>query len=194
MRYKCLLLLILLFSHDVQAMDTIDPELRSALEQAIADKHSFKDRFDAEVWLLDMSTRLDHLARRSPRLQHHLSNYENRMTMLRSIHAEARRAGLPPGLVMALIEVESTFDQFAISRSGAQGLMQIMPFWLKELKAEDDNLFKLSTNLRMGCTILKYYLDREKGNLIRGLARYNGSLGKTDYPNKVLKARKDHWY
>jgi soluble lytic murein transglycosylase-like protein len=107
---------------------------------------------------------------------------------------EASRAKLPPELVLAVIQVESNFDRFAISEAGARGLMQVMPFWLKELGRPDDNLFDAQTNLRFGCTILRYYLDREKGNRVRALARYNGSIGSFRYPNLVFAALRDKWY
>jgi soluble lytic murein transglycosylase-like protein len=161
-----------------------DPELRQRLILAIEQADSFGDRFEAEVWLLDMSTRL----------QKRVPNSEHRLHLLRNIHREANRADLAPELVLAVIDIESRFDRFAISRSGAQGLMQIMPFWLNEIGHPEDNLMDVHTNLRMGCTILRYYLDKEKGNLRRALARYNGSLGSWRYPDKVLKALSDHWF
>ncbi|HED36148.1 MAG TPA: lytic transglycosylase domain-containing protein [Gammaproteobacteria bacterium] len=162
----------------------VDPELRNRLIAAIEQSSSFDDRFHAEVWLLDMSTRL------SIRVE----DTETRLRLLRSIHREASRAKLPPELVIALIDIESRFDRFAISRVGAQGLMQIMPFWLKEIGHEDDNLMDIDTNLRMGCTILRFYLDKEKGNLRRALARYNGSLGSWVYPDKVMSVLSRRWY
>ena len=110
------------------------------------------------------------------------------------MHAEATRANLEPELVLAVVDVESRFDRFAISRVGARGLMQIMPFWRKEIGRSDDNLFHVKTNLRYGCTILRYYLDAESGNLARALARYNGSLGRRDYPSRVFQALNTHWY
>ena len=161
-----------------------DPELRQRLITAIEQADSFDDRFDAEVWLLDMSTRLEP---RLPDMQH-------RLHLLRNIHREANRVELPPELVLAVIDIESRFDRFAISRSGAQGLMQVMPFWLDEIGHPDDNLMDINTNLRMGCTILKYYLDKEQGNLRRALARYNGSLGSWKYPDKVLQVLSEHWF
>ena len=161
-----------------------DPELRQRLIQAINASNSFKDRFDAEVWLLDMSSRL----------KNRISDTKTRLNLLRKIHSEASRAGLHPELVLAVIDIESRFDRFAISRSGAQGLMQVMPFWLNEIGHPDDNLMDVSTNLRMGCTILKYYLDKEKGDLKRALARYNGSLGSNKYPNKILDVLHRVWY
>ncbi len=114
--------------------------------------------------------------------------------MLRAIHYEASRADLPPEQVLAVIQVESYFDRWAISVDGAQGLMQIMQFWLDEIGRPNDNLFHAQTNLRMGCTILKYYLDMERGGLTRALGRYNGSLGKFKYPNKVFEALRTRWY
>jgi len=160
-----------------------DPELLNILSQAVTDAQSFEDRFDAEVWLMDMSSRL---AKKVP--DHH-----KRIELLKLIHNEARRAELEPELVLAVIEVESSFDRWAISSAGARGLMQIMPFWLDELGRPDDNLFEVATNLRYGCTILRHYLDREKGHLSRALARYNGSLGSFRYPNKIFKALRERW-
>lgn len=184
---RLLLLLLSLLLPGVAAADASaapDPALRELLRAAISDSTSFRDRFDAEVWLTDMSGRL---AARMP-------DPGRRLQLLRLVHAEARRADLDPELVLAVIQVESNFDRFAISRSGAQGLMQVMPFWLKEIGHPDDNLFQPRTNLRLGCTILRYYLDKEKGNLPRALARYNGSLGRLAYPMKVFDALRTRWY
>ena len=159
-------------------------ELRLLLQQAIKDSESFADRFDAEVWLIDMSNRL----------KKKIKQPEKRLKLLRQIHHEASRANLHPELVLAVIDVESNFDRYAISTAGAQGLMQVMPFWLKEIGQPRDSLFNVRTNLRMGCTILKYYLEKEKGDLTRALARYNGSLGRYKYPNKVFKRLNNRWY
>ena len=161
-----------------------DPELRRLLQEAIVSDIGFSDRFDAEVWLLDMSSRLE------PFIQ----DPESRITLLKQLHYEATRVNLPPELVLAVIEVESHFDQYAISVSGARGLMQIMPFWLDEIAISDKNLFLVRTNLRMGCTILRYYMDIESDDLTRALARYNGSLGKPDYPNKIIGALNERWF
>ena len=166
---------------DVQ---TIDPRLRLLLTQAINSSESFDDRFHAEVWLVDMSSRL----------QRYVKDEKTRLAMLKQIHLEAARSELQPELVLALIEVESHFDSYAISKSGAQGMMQIMPFWLDEIGHPDDNLIDMKTNLRMGCTILKYYMDMEKNDLHKALARYNGSAGSKIYSNKVLTALQKHWY
>ena len=160
-----------------------DPELRKLLAKAIASADSFSDRFDAEVWLVDMSKRLEKF----------IEDKKHRLNLLRNIHREASRAKLVPELVLAVIEIESRFDHFAISRSGAQGLMQVMPFWLKEIGHPNDNLVDINTNLRMGCTILKYYMDMEKNDLHNALARYNGSYGSRKYSNKVLDALRINW-
>ncbi len=159
-------------------------ELRDFLKQAIANASSFKDRFDAEVWLFDMSGRMTR----------YMEDPQERLNFLRSVHREASAAGLSPELVLALIEVESYFDRFAVSRVGAQGLMQVMPFWKKEIGRPDDNLTNADTNLRYGCHILQFYLQKEKGNLHRALARYNGSLGKNWYPERVFDRWRRHWY
>ncbi len=161
-----------------------DPVLAARLKEAVEDATSFGDRFDAQVWLLDMSRRL------AP----YVPDVEERLSILEGVHREASRAALPPELVLAVIHVESRFDRFAISRAGARGLMQIMPFWLDEIGHPEDNLFVIETNLRMGCTILRYYLDMEDGHLARALARYNGSLGRPVYPRLVFAALKRHWY
>ena len=168
--------------HPVHA--TSNPELRQLLKEAIESDSGFEDRFDAQVWLLDMSNRLEAF----------VPNLRTRINMLKQIHYEARRVDIEPELVLAVIEVESHFDEYAISVSGARGLMQVMPFWLNEIGISDQNLFKIRTNLRMGCTILRYYIDMEPHDLGRALARYNGSLGKTVYPNKVVKALHKNWF
>ena len=187
---SCLLVLAcccLLTSSPLFAKETaFDSELRNLLINAINDSESFQDRFDAEVWLLDMSQRLQRRVRKQDK--------KTQLRLLKLIHAEAIRAELAPELVLAVIEVESNFDRWALSHAGAQGLMQVMPFWLKEIGKPGDNLFHVQTNLRLGCTILKYYLDKENGDLTRGLARYNGSLGRNVYPNKVFNALRERWY
>ncbi|MEA5444776.1 lytic transglycosylase domain-containing protein [Gammaproteobacteria bacterium AB-CW1] len=167
-----------------EAEDSVDPDLRDALKEAVEQSNSFNDRFEAEVWLMDMSSRLERW----------VPDRDKRLRILRKVHAEARMADLEPELVLAVIHVESRFDRFAISRVGARGMMQIMPFWLEEIGRPEDNLFDLQTNLRYGVTILRYYLDKENGNLSRALARYNGSLGSMRYPSLVYTALAEHWY
>ena len=159
-------------------------EMRVFLKAAIDKSDSFADRFDAEVWLLDMSTRLAPF----------VPNPEERLDLLRAIHREAKRAQLKPDLVLALINVESKFDRFAVSRAGAQGLMQVMPFWKNDIGHPEDNLTDINTNLRYGCQILKYYMQKENGSWMNALARYNGSYGKLWYPARVMDAWHDRWY
>jgi soluble lytic murein transglycosylase-like protein len=180
-----LALCLLLSSLVVKAANTeVDPRLKQLLEQAITTPNGFVDRYDAEVWLNDMSHRLSHF----------VEDPQERIEILRVLHYEARRANLEPELVLAVVEVESGFDRFAISNSGARGLMQIMPFWLNEINLSDTNLFKIRTNLRMGCTILRYYLDMESNDIGPALARYNGSYGHTKYANRVIRALHKHWF
>ena len=161
-----------------------DPELRNVLRTAANEAPSFPDRFEAEVWLTDMSRRL---ARQ-------VKDPEERIEILTLVHLEASRVNLPPELILAVIEVESNFDRYAVSVAGAIGLMQIMPFWLEEIGRPDDNLLHIDTNLRYGCTILRFYYDKENGDLRRALGRYNGSLGKRKYPNKVIDKLSKKWF
>jgi soluble lytic murein transglycosylase-like protein len=177
-------LLVCLASASAWADPAPDPELREVLRAAASDTTSFDDRFDAEVWLTDMSRRLER----------QLKDPQERIKLLTLVHLEASRVELPPELILAVIEVESNFDRYAISVAGALGLMQIMPFWLDEIGRPNDNLLHTDTNLRYGCTILRFYLDKEKGDLRRALGRYNGSLGKRKYPNKVIDKLSRKWF
>lgn len=161
-----------------------EPELRALLHRTIEESDSFNDRFDAEVWLVDMSARLSKF----------IPDSRDRLKLLKLVHGEARKAGLSPEVVIAVIHTESRFDRFAISSVGAQGMMQVMPFWKAELGRPQDNLTDNATNLRYGCTILSYYLKKERGDLKRALARYNGSLGQDRYPSKVIGFWHDYWY
>ena len=165
-----------------------DAELRQALLAAVSAADSFDDRFDAEVWLADMSERMNRYVPKA------MPDLKERLEFLRLVHAEARRAQVPPELVLSVIEIESRFDRFAVSNSGAQGYMQVMPFWLKELNRPYDNLFKGEMNLRMGCTILKFYIARAKGDLVRALQLYNGGSGHPHYSYKVLDALSKRWF
>ena len=178
------LLAALLLPVTLLANEQPDPELREVLRRAANEIDSFPDRFDAEVWLTDMSRRLAKQVR----------DPEERIEILTLVHYEASRVDLPPELILAVIEVESNFDRYAISVAGAIGLMQIMPFWLAEIGRPDDNLLHIDTNLRYGCTILRYYYDKEKGDLRRALGRYNGSLGKRKYPNRVIDKLSKKWF
>lgn len=165
------------------AREPVDPELRAKLAVAIADGGSFNDRFDGQVWLTDMAGRLGNRV-----------DADEALSILVHVHREATRAGLPPEMVLAVIDVESNFQRYAVSRANAQGLMQIMRFWLDELDMPGHALFDIQQNIRMGCTILRHYYDIEKGNWTRALARYNGSLGRNDYPNRVFERLRTRWY
>jgi len=170
-----------------QVYTPLSASVRAVLHDSVSDvtapKLAFASRFDADVWLTEMSGRLEK----------RLPDKECRLSLLKSIHYEATRAGLEPELVLGLIEVESGFKKYAVSNVGARGLMQVMPFWVKEIGTSNHNLFHLRTNLRYGCTILRHYLNIEKGDLFRALGRYNGSLGKPEYPNLVRAAWLNHW-
>ena len=171
-----------------QIYEPLSASVRAALSRTISDqappKSSFRSPLEAADWRTEMSQRL---AKRLP-------NQESRLEFLRAVHYEATRAGLDPQLVLGLIQVESGFKKYAVSSAGARGFMQVMPFWIKVIGRSDDNLFHLRTNLRYGCTILRHYLDIEKGDLYRALGRYNGSLGKPEYPNMVNAAWQKQWH
>ena len=181
---RILLAILLLIGATATAAQGPDPELREALRAAANESPSFIDRFEAEVWLTDMSGRLERQMR----------DVEERIELLQLVHMEAKRVELPPELILAVIDVESNFDRFAISVAGARGLMQIMPFWKEEIGRPGDNLLHTSTNLRYGFTILRHYYDKEKGDLRRALGRYNGSLGSRKYPNKVIDKLSYKWF
>jgi soluble lytic murein transglycosylase-like protein len=167
-----------------QLEEQMSSSVRAALHKAISDHAApflaFATAGDARAWIDAMSSRLE---RRMP-------DRALREEFLVTVHYEAKRAGLDPQLVLGLIQVESAFRKYAISSAGARGLMQVMPFWVKAIGGNDDNLFHLRTNLRFGCVILRHYIDIEKGDLYRALGRYNGSLGRPEYPNMVLAAWK----
>ena len=176
------LALILVASHG-HAADTADPELRQYLIASLSDYPDFKDRFDAEVWLVDMSGRMRPFVR----------DQDQRLSLLRKVYHHANNFKLQPGLILSVIETESSFNPYAVSSAGAQGLMQVMPFWKKEIGRETDNLTHIDTNLKYGSAILSHYLKKEKGNITRALARYNGSLGRYRYPAKVYNAWDTRW-
>ena len=157
--------------------------LAAYLSTSLTEDNGFRDRFDAEVWLVDMQQRLAPL----------LPDSQERLDLLTQVHQQASRVNLHPELVLAVIEIESHFDRYALSRAGAQGLMQVMPFWKNELGRPEDNLTDTATNLRYGCHILRFYLDREDQHLSRALAAYNGSSGSERYPNKVRDAWQTRW-
>ena len=185
MRFFLLTLLLLasISSFAAQQKRDIDPELRAKLIEVVGDKESFDDPFDAQVWLVDKSNTLER----------YIKNHDKRLTILKEVHKASKAVDIKPEFVLAVIQIESAFDQFAISSAGAQGMMQVMPFWKKEIGRDSDNLMDLRTNLRYGCTILKHYLDRANGDWKEALARYNGSYGQYWYPRKVLLAWEKHW-
>jgi soluble lytic murein transglycosylase-like protein len=170
-----------------QVYEPLSASVQAALTKAVSDQAvpylAFDTESEARSWLTVMSARL---AKRIPdRVQ--------REELLVTVHYEAKRAGLDPQMVLGLIQVESAFRKYAVSGAGARGFMQVMPFWVKLIGGGDQNLFHLRTNLRFGCVILRHYLDIEKGDLYRALGRYNGSLGKPQYPNIVLAAWRGTW-
>ena len=170
-----------------QQYEPLAASVQAALHAAIADRAAPEPQFasirEKVDWLTEMSSRL---SRRMP-------DREARLEFLKTVHYEAKRAGLDPQMVLGLIQVESGFKKYSVSTAGARGYMQVMPFWVGLIGNKDSNLFHLRTNLRFGCTILRHYLDIEKGDLYRALGRYNGSLGKPDYPNMVRGAWERQW-
>ncbi len=170
-----------------QKYEPLSASVQAALHKAVSDARppgsSFRTPLDAADWLSEMSRRLER----------RIANREYRIELLRTVHYEATRAGLDPQLVLGLMQVESGFRKYAVSSAGARGYMQVMPFWVNLIGRRDDNLFHLRTNLRYGCTILRHYLDIEKGDLFRALGRYNGSLGKPEYPNMVRASWEKNW-
>ncbi|MBV9191610.1 MAG: lytic transglycosylase domain-containing protein [Betaproteobacteria bacterium] len=170
-----------------QQYEPLADSMRTRLSGLVADKAvpsmAFRSSSDAQRWLSDMDTRL---ARRIP-------DRKQRLELLRTVHYEATRVGLDPQLVLGVIEVESGFRKYAVSRAGARGYMQVMPFWVKLIGQPNHNLFHLRTNLAYGCAILRLYLDMEKGDYYRALGRYNGSLGQPEYPKAVLTAWRGRW-
>ena len=171
-----------------QKEEALADSVRLALANAIADSRpprpSFRDDFSRsryEMWLVAMSERLK---RKMPDTQ-------SRIEFLETVWYESTRAGLEPGLVLGLIQVESAYRKYAVSIVGARGYMQVMPFWSKVIGDGDrSKLFNMQTNLRYGCSILRMYIDMEKGDLYLALGRYNGSRGRPQYPNAVLAAWK----
>jgi soluble lytic murein transglycosylase-like protein len=169
-----------------QLYEPLSASVQAAMSHAISDQAvetTLTETPTARAWLAEMSRRL---ARRLP-------DREYREDLLTTVYYEASRAGLDPEMVMGLIEVESGFRKYAVSSAGARGYMQVMPFWVRQIGTPDQDLFHLRTNLRYGCTILRHYLDIERGDLFRALGRYNGSLGQAEYPNLILAAWKNHW-
>lgn len=171
----------------MQEEEKLAPSVAATLQAAISDSASprlvFNNQAEANAWLNEMSRRLE------PKIPDEFT----RINFLTTVQYEATRAGLDPQMVLGLIQVESNFRKYALSSVKARGYMQVMPFWVKYIGTQDQNLFHLRTNLRYGCTILRHYIDLEKGNLFRALGRYNGSTGRAEYPNLILSAWKKNW-
>jgi soluble lytic murein transglycosylase-like protein len=170
-----------------QVYEPLADSVRQRLSLMVSDRApaslNFRSAQDGRRWIDEMDKRL---AARMP-------DRKQRLELLRTVHYEATRARLDPQLVLGVIEVESGFRKYAVSKAGARGYMQVMPFWTSLIGRPDHNLFKLRTNLAYGCVILRHYLDLENGDYFRALARYNGSLGQAEYPKRVLAAWHGRW-
>jgi soluble lytic murein transglycosylase-like protein len=171
-----------------QKEEALADSVRLALSRAITDSAPPKVRID------DIDQRIKYLhwlGEMSSRLAKRLPDRQVRIEFLETLWYEARRAGLAPDLVLGLVQVESAFRKYAMSPVGARGYMQVMPFWTRVIGDGDPGkLFHMQTNLRYGCSILRLYIDMERGDLYLALGRYNGSRGKPEYPNAVLDAWK----
>lgn len=174
-----------------------DPGLKSVIAAAISAKSCFDGKYDDVVWYTLMQPRVEGRLRQQPadlRLGEDLGAAAQRI--LRAVHCESSKHSMlrdRPQLVLAVIDVESAFDPFAVSSAGAVGLMQVMPFWPNELGLSTRDLIDVELNIRMGTSILAYYLDRERGDYVRALGRYNGSLGRRTYPDLVLNRLYSRW-
>src|SRR5574340_648219 len=170
-----------------QREEAISANVRASLQRALADtpvsRTAFRNPADGAAWVKEMSRRL---AKRMP-------DEAERLEFLTTLHWEASRAGVDPQLMLGLIQVESGFRKYAVSPVGARGRSEVMPFWIKAIGSPDHNLFQLRTNLRYGALILRHYIDIEGGDLFRELGRYNGSLGRPEYPSLVVGAWKRNW-
>ena len=170
-----------------QVEEALASNVQNSLHRSVSDYPAPRLVFPTDVegwaWLADMSSRL---ASKMP-------DWPTRRDFLISVQYEATRAGLDPQLVLGLIQHESNFRKYAVSNAGARGFMQVMPFWVRQIGNGGHDLFTLRTNLRYGCTILRYYLEIEQGDLYRALGRYNGSLGRGEYPNAVLASMNRYW-
>jgi len=173
-------------SAGAQVEEQLAPSVVMGLSKAISDRpvpNDYVNRPDVWPWVKEMS----------PRIAHKVPDEAERRDLLATVYYESQRSGLDPQLVLAVIYHESGFKKFAFSSATARGYMQVMPFWVTLIGAPDQNLFNLRTNLRYGTVILRYYLDRENGDLYRALGRYNGSVGKPEYPVAVLAAMNRHF-
>lgn len=179
----CLLVLAALPMVGARADRQMDPELRGVISQALESSPCFADKYEQAVWFAYMD----------PRLGRYVKDAKEREQILHHVHCEARRVDVPPELVLAVMDVESRFDRYAVSAAGAVGLMQVMPFWPRELGMTNEQLIRIPENVRMGTTILGYYLRKERGNYQRALQRYNGSLGRPTYSDLVIDRLVSRW-
>lgn len=171
-----------------QLQEPLADAIRSALAAAVASSAPPRPTFDSLEQRLNY---LSWLGEISNRLKRRKAEHVARVEFLETVWYESKRAGLEPALVLAIVQVESAFRKYAISPAGARGYMQVMPFWARSIGDGDvGHLFHMQTNLRFGCVILRHYLELEKGDLFMALGRYNGSRGKAEYPEAVLRARK----
>jgi len=177
------LLLLAALPAAARADRQMDPELRGVLADALQPADCFADRYERAVWFAFME----------PRLSRYVKDGVEREQILHHVHCEARRVDVPPELVLAVMDVESRFDRYAVSSAGAVGLMQVMPFWPGELGMSNEQLIRIPDNVRMGTTILGYYLRKERGNYQRALQRYNGSLGRPTYSDLVIDRLLSRW-
>jgi len=170
-----------------QVEEELSANVQNSLHRSVSDYPAphlvFTTDVEGTAWLADMSSRL----------AAKISDWPTRRDFLVTVQYEASRAGLDPQLVLGLIQHESNFRKYAMSTAQARGYMQVMPFWVRQIGNSDHDLFNLRTNLRYGCTILRYYLDRENGDLYRALGRYNGSLGRAEYPSAVVSLMQRYW-
>jgi soluble lytic murein transglycosylase-like protein len=169
-----------------QVEEQLASSVATVMSKAISDRPvpvNYFTRIDNRGWLPEMSKRLTS----------RIADPQEREDFLATLHYEATRAGLDPQLVLGVIQHESAFRKYAISVVGARGYMQVMPFWQKLIGSAEDNLFHVRTNLRYGCVILRHYLDMENGDLYRALGRYNGSLGRPEYPTAVIDNVTRNW-
>jgi soluble lytic murein transglycosylase-like protein len=170
-----------------QLEEALAANVQNSLHRSVSDYPAphlvFPTNVEGGAWLADMSSRL---AAKIP-------DWPTRRDFLITVQYEAARAGLDPQLVLGLIQQESNFRKYAVSSAGARGYMQVMPFWMSQIGNPEHDLFTLRTNLRYGCTILRYYLDLENGDLFRALGRYNGSLGRSEYPSAVVASMQRLW-
>jgi soluble lytic murein transglycosylase-like protein len=188
--FKMLVVICLFYSNlsfASQEREQLSPDIALTMHSSIVNPITphlvFKDNVTANAWLNDMSSRI----------KNWVPDEFIRKKILTVIQYESSRAGLDTQLVLSLITVESRFNKYAISSTGARGVMQVMPFWVAQIGDANQDLFDFETNIRYGCTILRYYLIKEHGNMRRALARYNGSLGRDDYPNLIYAAYNKYW-